>query len=140
MISSKLYLKGFLSRVKEQDEELIVGPIYDKDLRKNAVNIIKNYMDKNIQGIYSTRFLTDIVVSAKKELKTKFKVVANGMNDDIYNLILNKSIVATVVERWEEEGYVAAKIMFNYMYKNTKPSFNNYITESKIMFRENLTY
>ncbi|WP_085829514.1 LacI family DNA-binding transcriptional regulator [Clostridium massiliodielmoense] len=140
MISSKLYLKGFLSRIKEEDENLIVGPIYDNNLRKNAVHIIKNTMDKNIEGIYSTRFLTDIVVNVKKELKTKFKVVANGMNDIIYDLILNKSIVATVVERWEEEGYVAAKIMFNYMYKNVKPTFDNYIAESKIMFRENLRY
>ncbi|WP_331274617.1 LacI family DNA-binding transcriptional regulator [Clostridium botulinum] len=137
-ISSKLYLKGFLSRIKEEEKELIVGPIYDENLKENAIKIIRKYVNSEIEGIYSTRFLTDIILNIKKILNRKFKIVANGISDTVYNLILDKSIIATVVERWEEEGYIAAKIMFNYIYKNSKPSFDNYTTESKIMFRENL--
>ncbi|WP_331274781.1 LacI family DNA-binding transcriptional regulator [Clostridium botulinum] len=137
-ISSKLYLKGFLSRIKEEEKELIVGPIYDENLKENAIEIIKKHVNSDIEGLYSTRFLTDIILNIEKILNRKLKVVANGISDVVYNLILDKSIIAAVVERWEEEGYIAAKIMFNYIYKNSKPSFNNYITKSKIMFRENL--
>src|SRR3712207_8244346 len=35
-ISSKLYLKGFLSRIKEEEKELIVGPIDRKSTRLNS--------------------------------------------------------------------------------------------------------
>ncbi|NLP46639.1 MAG: LacI family transcriptional regulator [Epulopiscium sp.] len=136
-ISSELYLKGFLSRINEEKKDIIVGPIYDDDLKNNALDIIKKNITKDIEGIYSSRFLADIIKKTK-DLQLNFKVVGNGMSEQIYNLILNKNMIATVVEPWEEEGYAVGKIMFNYLYKNDTYNGKKYIVESKIVFKENL--
>lgn len=136
-ISSKLYLKGFLSRMNEEEENILVGPIFDDNLKDNITKILKENMDSNIEGIYSSRFLKDIVKESKK-LKFNFKVVANGIGNTMKKLMLEKDIIATVVEQWEEQGYIAGKIMFNYIYKDNKFKCRRYITESKIIFREHL--
>lgn len=137
-ISSKLYIDGFLDRMKEEENDYIVGPVYDSNLSKNIDKLLNKYLDKNITGIYSSRFLSDVVIKANRYSKSQLKVVGNGMGKTMEKLILDKKIIATVVERWREEGYLAGKIMFEYLYKNHLPKSKSKIINGEIIFRESL--
>lgn len=137
-ISSKLYMNGFLDRMYEEKDDYIIGPVYDDNLSKNINKILEKYFNKDIQGIYSTRFLLDIVENINKYINSPIKVVGNGMGDSMKRLILEKKIIATVVEKWREEGYLAGKFMFEYFYKNHLPKKRHTVIKGEILFRENL--
>lgn len=137
-ISSKEYMNGFLDRMKEEKEDLIVGPIYYKDLKKDINKIIKENITEEVKGIYSTRFLPTIIEKIDKELSMEYKVIANGMSSKMKKLILEKKVLATIVEQWREEGYLAGKAMFEYLYKHYNLGSYSKIIEGRIIFRESL--
>ncbi|WP_243128265.1 LacI family DNA-binding transcriptional regulator [Clostridium niameyense] len=137
-ISSKLYMDGFLSRVKEENTNFIVGPIYSENLMKDIKSILEEYMTTNVKAIYATRFLTDIVKYIDNKYNKKMNIIGNGMSEDMKKLIMNKKIIATVIEKCYEEGYFAGKFMFEKLYKDMENVNNKYIMDSRIVVRETM--
>lgn len=136
-ISSKLSFNGFLSKVKEDNKCKIVGPIYQKNLKDNIEVCLDENLTEDIKAIYSSRFLVNIVKSLCKRKRYDIKIVDNGRSDITKELIKNNKIVATVSQKYSELGYLAAKYMFEYLYKDIKPLKINNELDSLILFKEN---
>lgn len=137
-ISSKLLYDGFYRKIEEDRKCNIIGPIYESDLKNNISKIIVKNLTKDIKGIYSSRFLTDIVEYIKEYGYEELKVVGNGLENTTKELIKENKIIATIVEPYMDLGYLSCKSMFEYLYKGVKPKDTDIQLESKIIFRENL--
>lgn len=136
-ISSKLYMQGFIKRINEEDTNIMIGPIYSNNIMDNIETIIKSYLKDDVKSIYATRFLTDIVEYIYKRHKNKeLKIIGNGMSKEMKRLIMDKKIIATVIEKCYEEGYYAGKFMFEKLYKDMSYNETEFILDSKIIFRE----
>ncbi len=137
-ISSKLYMNGFLRRMSEENNNTMIGPVYSENLMNGLHDILEKHMTKEVKSIYATRFLTDIVKYIGYRYNIPMKIVGNGMSDDMKSLILEKKVLATVVEQPYEEGYLAGKFMFEKLYKDANFKEASHIMESKIIVRESL--
>lgn len=137
-ISSKQYFNGFFSKVKESDKCKLVGPIYQDNLKDNIDKFIDENITEDIRALYSSRFLVDIVRSLNNRKWNSIKIVDNGDSDLIKEMMKEEKIAATVVQKYSELGYLAAKYMFEYLYKDIKPLKINSELESVILFKENL--
>lgn len=138
-ISSKLSFNGFLSKVHESNKCIVVGPIYQENLKDNIEKLLDENLNNDIQGLYCSRFLVDIVKSVCKRNKYNIKVVDNGASDITKELIRDNKIIATVAQKYSDLGYLAAKYMFEYLYKDIKPLKINNELDSVILFRESFT-
>ncbi|MGG7142141.1 substrate-binding domain-containing protein [Clostridium nigeriense] len=139
-ISSKLVFEGFYSKVMESKKCEIVGPIFQSNLKSNIDNILENNLTKDISALYSSRFLVDIVERAISIGNENLKIVDNGFSNATKQLIKNEKVIATVAQKHSELGYLVAKYMFEYLYKDVKPKKNNNEYENVILFKENLPY
>lgn len=137
-ISSKLSFNGFYNKVKEENKCKIVGPIYQQDLKNNIEKVIEEHLTEDIKALYSSRFLVNIVKYINDNKNVSLKIVDNGFSKLTKSLIKENKIVATVVQKYEELGYLAAKYMFEHLYKDMKPKVINNELESIIVFKENL--
>ncbi|WP_410208693.1 substrate-binding domain-containing protein [Fusobacterium sp.] len=136
-VSSKLYLQGFLDRIKETDIE-IVGPVEGHGI-ETSIELITDTCEKDdIKGIYINRYAHDILAKLPKTVLQDKKVVTNGIGRIIKSLIKKHIITATVMEEICSEGYSAGKKMFEILCK--EKNFNNLwdISKSRIIFYENL--
>nr|WP_281172924.1 LacI family DNA-binding transcriptional regulator [Fusobacterium perfoetens] len=137
-ISSKDYLEGFLSKIKET-KLTILGPIKGEGI-DNTVSILKKYAkDGELKGIYINRYSHDSLEKVPKELLMNKKIVTNGMEDKIIKLIKNKIVTATIMEEVFLEGYTAGKKIFELLIKNKIVDNNWEILKPRIIFLENLT-
>ncbi|WP_300366741.1 LacI family DNA-binding transcriptional regulator [Brachyspira sp.] len=135
-ISSGMYLKGFLKRIRNTYID-IVGPIYCGNI-EDSIHTIKEVCSKNdIKGIYINRYAQEIYDIIDKSILEGKKIVTHGMANSIKNLIKSGIISFTVMEEIFLEGYNAGKIMFEMIYKKNN-SINWSVSGSKIIFLENL--
>ncbi|WP_300716165.1 LacI family DNA-binding transcriptional regulator [uncultured Brachyspira sp.] len=135
-ISSGMYLKGFLQRIKNTDID-IVGPIYCGSI-EYSINTIKEICSKNdIKGIYINRYAQEVYDIIDKNILKDKKIVTHGMAESIKSLIKAGIISFTVMEEMFLEGYNAGKIMFEMIYKKNK-NIDWLVSDSKIIFLENL--
>lgn len=136
-ISSKMYLAGFVGRIKETSINL-VGPIEGNGIEK-SIEIINDICNKQrIDGIYINRYAQDIFEKIPKKFLADKKIVTSGIGKNIKKLIRNKVIIATVMEEIATEGYSAGKRMFELIYKGEKNMTNWEVSKSRIIFLENL--
>ncbi|GAB6169054.1 substrate-binding domain-containing protein [Clostridium carnis] len=137
-ISSRLSFDGFYSKLLEEKKCRIVGPIYQKDLKNNIEKVVEENVTDDINALYSSRFLVDIVEYISSNKNINLKVIDNGFSKATKELIRKNKIIATVVQKYEELGYLASKNMFEYLYKDSKPKNINNEIDSIIIFKENL--
>lgn len=136
-ISSKLYLAGFLERVKETEID-IVGPLKGNGIEK-SIKLLQEVCEKEeIKGIYINRYAQDIFEKLSKKTLNDKMIVTNGIGKNIKRMIKNKIITATVMEEIATEGYNAGKKMFDILYKEDIKTGNWEISKSHIIFYENL--
>ena len=136
-ISSKLYLKGFLERVRETDID-IIGPLKGNGIEKSIELLEEICIKEEIKGIYINRYAQDIFEKLPSKILNDKKIVTNGIGKNIKRMIKNKIITATVMEEIATEGYNAGKKMFDILYKNDAKTGNWEISKSHIIFYENL--
>ena len=136
-ISSKLYLKGFLERVRETDID-IIGPLKGNGIEKSIELLEEICIKEEIKGIYINRYAQDIFEKLPSKILNDKKIVKNGIGKNIKRMIKNKIITATVMEEIAIEGYNAGKKMFDILYKNDAKTGNWEISKSHIIFYENL--
>lgn len=136
-ISSKMYLAGFVGRVKETAINL-VGPLEGHGIEKSIQLINEICTKEKIDGIYINRYAQDIFERMPKKFLEDKKIVTNGIGKNIKKLIKNKVIIATVMEEIADEGYSAGKRMFELLYKGEKNINNWEVSKSHIIFLENL--
>lgn len=139
-ISSKLVFEGFYSKVMESKKCEIVGPIFQDNLKSNIDDVLENNLTEDISALYSSRFLVDIVERAISRGNKNLKIVDNGFSNATKQLIKNEKVIATVAQKHSELGYLVAKYMFEYLYKDAKPKKINNEYENIILFKENLPY
>lgn len=135
-ISSKLYIEGFLSKIKESEINL-VGPIECNGIEESIKYIKEILLKENIMGIYINRYAQEIFESLPAEILKDKKIITNGISRSIKDLIEKKVITATVMEEISIEGYLAGKCIFDKLYKNEK-SILWEVSKSHIIFLENL--
>ena len=136
-ISSKMYLAGFVGRIKETSINL-VGPFEGQGI-ENSIQMINDICSKErIDGIYINRYAQDIFEKMPKKFLADKKIVTNGIGKNIKKLIKNRVIIATVMEEIAAEGYSAGKRMFEMLYKGEKNISNWEVSKSHIIFLENL--
>lgn len=136
-ISSKDYLEGFLSKIKET-KLTILGPIKGEGI-ENTVLLLKKYaQDEELKGIYINRYSHDSLEKVPKELLITKKIVTNGMGSNIVRLIKNKVITATIMEEVFLEGYLAGKKIIELLIKNKIVDNNWEILKPRIIFLESL--
>lgn len=128
-----------MSKVHESNKCIVVGPIYQENIKDNIEKLLDENLNNDIQGLYCSRFLVDIVKSVCKRNKYNIKVVDNGASDITKELIRDNKIIATVAQKYSDLGYLAAKYMFEYLYKDIKPLKINNELDSVILFRESFT-
>lgn len=133
-VSSKQYMDGYLSRIKETDFNLI-GPIYAGTYQK-AIALVEEHSD-SIAAIYVNRYAQDLFMNIDKKYIEGKKIVINGMGKRIQELIRTKKITATVMEKEEYDAYLAGKTMFDILYRNIEPQ-EDIISVNRIVFFENL--
>ena len=136
LISSKLYLKGVLDKLKELDRK-IEGPIRIKNLLKNKKQIL-NYLSNDIEGVYINRYAPEIIEYLGEIEKDNYKFVTNGFNEKIRGLIKSDKVVATVSEDFYNQGYIAGKKIFESLYKTSLKRSHEYETKINILFKESL--
>lgn len=136
-VSSKLYLKGFLDRIKDANVE-VIGPLEGNGIEKSVELIKELFTKEEIDGLYINRYAHDILVKLPKEMLKGKKIVTNGIGKIIKNLIKKKIINMTVMEEISSEGYAAGKNMFNILYKNKIFDEKWEVSKSRIIFYENL--
>ena len=139
-ISSKLVFEGFYSKVVESKKCEIVGPVFQSDLKNNIDRVLEKYLTSDIVSLYSSRFLVDMVERAINRGNNNLKIVDNGFSNNTKQLIRDEKVIATVSQKHSELGYLVAKYMFEYLYKDVKPKKINNEYENTIIFKENLPY
>lgn len=138
-ISSKQYLKGFVSEAQSQNLA-IVGPIYFDNILANIDTIINEYLTKDIKAIYSSRYLAEILTQIKnKKPEIKLYATSNGMSSSIHNLIATDDIVATVKENHAEQSYLATKQIFSLLYNTEDINNEKLFVKPEIIFKQNLS-
>lgn len=135
-LSSKLYLDGFYERIEELNRN-IEGPIYIENLLEN-LDQLEEYFSKDTKGFYTNRYAPEIIEYIYKKQNKKLKIVTNGFNNQIKNMIAEGKIVATVMEEIFEQGYVASRHIFNLIYKGDIEKSHSYNIKTQIIFKENL--
>ncbi|MGG7059326.1 sugar ABC transporter substrate-binding protein [Clostridium tertium] len=90
-------------------------------------------------------FYSKVMESKKCEIvgpifQDNLKIVDNGFSNATKQLIKNEKVIATVAQKHSELGYLVAKYMFEYLYKDAKPKKINNEYENIILFKENLPY
>ena len=136
-VSSKLYLQGFIERVKDTNLN-IVGPILGNGI-ENSIKIINDICEKeNVKGLYINRYAHDILINLSNEVLKDKKIVTNGIGKIIKKLLKKRLITATVMEEISSEGYCAGKSMFEVLYKDKNFDQVWEISKSRIIFYENL--
>ena len=136
-VSSKAYLEGFISKIKDTQIK-VIGPIKGKNT-ETTVEIIKKYCtEEDIKGIYINRYSQDSLKQVQKKLLIGKKIITNGMDDTIKKLIKSKIITATVMEQVVLEGYTTGKKIFDSIIKNQTMENKWEILKSRIVFLENL--
>ena len=136
LISSKIYLKGALDKLKELDRK-IEGPIQIKNLLENKKQIL-NYLSNDIEGVYINRYAPEIIEYLGEIKKDNYKFVTNGFNEKIRGLIKTGKVVATVSEDFYNQGYIAGKKIFESLYKTSLKRSHEYETKIDILFKESL--
>ncbi|MCQ8213089.1 LacI family transcriptional regulator [Cetobacterium somerae] len=136
LISSKIYLKGVLDKLKELDRK-IEGPIQIKNLLENKKQIL-NYLSNDIDGVYINRYAPEIIEYLGEIKKDNYKFVTNGFNEKIRGLIKTDKVVATVSEDFYNQGYIAGKKIFESLYKTSLKRSHEYETKIDILFKESL--
>ena len=136
-VSSKLYLQGFLERIRETDIH-IVGPVEGHGIESSIKLISNACAEEGIKGIYINRYAHDILAKLPKTLLQDKKIVTNGIGKIIKNLIKKRIITATVMEEISSEGYSAGKKMFEILCKEKDLDSIWDISKSRIIFYENL--
>lgn len=136
-VSSKLYLKGFLDRIKDANVE-VIGPLEGNGIEKSVELIKELFTKEEIDGLYINRYAHDILVKLPKEMLKGKKIVTNGIGKIIKNLIKKKIINMTVMEEISSEGYAVGKNMFDILYKNKIFDEKWEVSKSRIIFYENL--
>lgn len=136
-VSSKLYLDGFMKRIKE-DKLDIEGPIICNGIDDSLEYLKEKLKDESIKGLYINRYAHDILAQLPKELLKNKKIVTNGIGKIIKKLIKEKIISITVMEEISSEGYGAGKRMFEMLYKDKELQGNWDLSKSHIIFYENL--
>ncbi len=137
-ISSKLYLTGFLERIKETEID-IVGPLNGNGIEKSIELLQKICEKEDIKGIYINRYAQDIFEKLPEKILNDKKIITNGIGKNIKRMIKNRIITATVMEEIATEGYNAGKKMFDILYKDDVGTENWEISKSHIIFYENLS-
>lgn len=136
-ISSKNYLDGFLSKIKETNLT-IIGPIQGGGI-ENTVLLLKKYaQDDELKGIYINRYAQDSLEKVPKELLRNKKIVTNGMENKIVKLLKNKVVTATIMEEVFLEGYTAGKKIIELLIKNKMVDNNWEVLKPRIIFLESL--
>lgn len=136
-VSSKLYLDGFMKRIKEENF-IIKGPINCMGIENSLKYLQEELKSDSIKGLYINRYAHDILEKLPEELLKGKKIVTNGIGKSIKRLIKNRIISITVMEEIVTEGYSAGKRMFEMLYRNKKLENNWDISKSHIIFYENL--
>lgn len=136
-VSSKLYLEGFLERIKSENF-LIEGPIKCGGIDKSIEYLKEKLLAKDISGLYINRYSHDVLEKLSSKLLEDKKIVTNGIGKIIKKLIKKKIINMTVMEEISTEGYMAGKRIFEMLYKGKKLEKNWDISKSHIIFYENL--
>ena len=54
------------------------------------------------------------------------------------NHINNRNIVAAIIQRPQEQGYNAVKLLFEYLTSDTLPTTKNHYIKTRILLKENL--
>ncbi len=138
-VSSKLYLEGFISKIKDSHLN-IIGPLDGKGIENTVITLNKYLQEEDITGIYINRFAHDSLKEISPILLKNKKIVVNGMGTTIKKLIQDKIITASVVEEVFQEGYLAGKKLFDLLLKETTSSCKWDISMSHIIFLENLNF
>jgi len=137
-ISSKQYLAGFVDEIKKYNLN-VMGPVYIENILENIDYLFEKYLQQDIQAIYSSRYLAEIVyVLQDRKPNLKLYTVANGMSSSIKELIDTNKITASVKEKHGKQGYLAAQYMFNFLHGEDVSKTTKHIVNSEVIFKQNL--
>lgn len=138
MISAKDSFNGLYQKLLEEKKCGIVGPYFISDLENNIPKVISDYMTKDIDAIYASRFLENIIDYILKEERYELKIVMIGLSDKIKKFILEDKVLAAVTPDYYKMGVTAINMMFECLYKGINPEKIKNDLEYKIIVKENL--
>jgi len=136
-LSTKDYLEGFLERISEEELE-ILGPYSCHGIQESKELLSELSKEREIRGVFSNRYAQDIMRELPNSWFEDKKIVVNGMSEKIQQLLLEKKVIATVMEEVYEEATFAGKLIFQNLYQNKKIPKIWSKTNSKIIYLENL--
>lgn len=139
-VSSKSCFNGVYDKLMEASKFEIIGPVFQHDLENNIEKVMDSNFNYEIDTVFSSRFLDKIVEYIKEKSYKKLKIVSNGFSENIKLYIKQGIIIATITQNYERMGYMAGKIMFEYLYKGIEPKEKSNEYECKIILKENLDY
>ena len=67
------------------------------------------------------------------------KLICYDYSDIIGTMIQNREIAAAITQRPQEQGYIAVKILFEYLSASKEPRFKNHYIQTHILLKENLS-
>ena len=111
---------GFIDEIKDYTEiNLIEYPA--KDSKEEYYNLFKKINLKNIKGIYSNTKLDGIAYAINKLSRKDIILIGNDFNKAIEKNIKNKIIDAVIFQRPHFQGYIAGKLLFDFLFSKVVP-------------------
>ncbi|WP_113675033.1 LacI family DNA-binding transcriptional regulator [Vallitalea guaymasensis] len=142
-LSQSQRVEGFINNAKKRSHDFDIVEICennddDIDSYLQTLRILKEYKDLN--ALYITGSGIYGVVKALKELKLERKICVITFGDLPRTLeyVIEDTIDATICQNVFDQGYVSAKLMFNYIIKNEYPNKDKYYTKIDIRIKENI--
>ena len=138
-LATQKYLDGFYNYLYSRGHN-IKKPVFIEDILNNIDKII-NLITKETSVLYVNRYAGEIIKNINKidkDILKNIKIVTNGLNPDIKELIKMGIIKATVYNELNTQGYLAGQNMFKLVFQSSKNIIKNYKVNSHIIFSENL--
>ena len=115
--------------------EMTGDDIEDCQITRQA---LADFPDTNLfvcPGAYSRGNLQAI---RKQGYFKKAKIICYDYSKEVGDEINNRNIVAAIIQRPQEQGYNAVKLLFEYLTSDTLPKTKNHYIKTRILLKENL--
>lgn len=115
----------------------IDNKFYQNEVYKITCDILKKTPD--LEGIYVTNSLTSCVGEAVRDLgkQGKIKIIGHERSEEIFNLINENVIEATVYQNPMAEVYLAIRYLYDYLAEKRLPNDKVINTKLEILIKEN---
>lgn len=141
---------GFTEKMSTEFPEIEIVNFYDMYEKINDINYQDSVLailddiektDPPVDCVFVTNALVNFVGKAmcRRERLKNVKLVGFDYTEETGKLILDDVISAVVAEDLEEEGYMAIKILCNYLMENRLPASKYHVTDFSIKIKETIS-